>query len=159
MMRPRNPLIFFAALIAVVVGALWQRIAENPSPPTPPRVETRASAPAPAPIPAEPAAAAETAGGETHALERAVRDDEEREQLIATLALIERGGPYPYDKDGSVFGNREGLLPRRPRGYYREYTVPTPRASNRGARRVVQGREGETYYTRDHYRTFVRLDE
>ena len=87
-----------------------------------------------------------------------MRSEEEKDQLLVTLALIESGGPYPYDKDGSVFGNREGLLPKKPRGYYREYTVPTPGASNRGARRVVQGREGETYYTRDHYRSFVRLD-
>ena len=76
-----------------------------------------------------------------------------------TIGLIRQGGPFPFPKDGSVFGNREGLLPKKPRGYYREYTVPTPGASNRGAWRVVQGREGETYYTRDHYRSFVRLDE
>lgn len=158
MMRPRNPLIFFAALVAVVVGALWQRVAEKPAPATPPRVETRAT-PAPAETSVPSTASTPSTEGGAIDVDRAVRDDEEREQLIATLALIESGGPYPYEKDGSVFSNREGLLPRRPRGYYREYTVPTPRASNRGARRIVQGREGETYYTRDHYRTFVRLDE
>lgn len=74
------------------------------------------------------------------------------------LARIERGGPFPYDKDGTVFGNREGLLPARPRGYYREYTVRTPGARDRGARRIVVGGAGEhAYYTDDHYRTFRRI--
>lgn len=83
----------------------------------------------------------------------------ERAQLRETLRLIEAGGPFPYPKkDGTTFGNRENQLPRQPRGYYREYTVPTPGAPNRGARRVVRGKGGETYYTSDHYRTFVRLD-
>lgn len=74
-----------------------------------------------------------------------------------TLSLIRAGGPLPYARDGVVFGNREGHLPRRPRGYYREYTVPTPGRSDRGARRIVVGREGELYYTDDHYRTFRRI--
>ena len=82
----------------------------------------------------------------------------ERDTLIATLALIERGGPFPYKKDGSTFSNREAQLPAQPRGYYREYTVPTPGSRDRGARRVVQGKDGDTWYTRDHYRTFVRID-
>lgn len=71
-----------------------------------------------------------------------------------TLRLIDDGGPFPYEKDGSVFGNFEGELPRHARGYYREYTVPTPGARNRGARRIVTGREHETYYTDDHYASF-----
>ena len=74
-----------------------------------------------------------------------------------TLALIRAGGPYPYHKDGSVFGNREALLPKRERGYYREYTVRTPGARDRGARRIVAGRSGEYYYTDDHYRSFRRI--
>ena len=74
-----------------------------------------------------------------------------------TLALIRSGGPFPYHKDGSVFGNREALLPKRERGYYREYTVHTPAARDRGARRIVAGRDGEYYYTDDHYRTFRRI--
>ncbi|MFJ3719337.1 ribonuclease domain-containing protein [Streptomyces sp. NPDC090057] len=71
-----------------------------------------------------------------------------------TLALIDRGGPYPYARDGVVFGNFEGHLPRQPRGYYHEYTVPTPGSADRGARRLVTGRDGETYYTDDHYNSF-----
>lgn len=82
----------------------------------------------------------------------------ERAQLNATLSLIQRGGPFPYKQDGAIFSNREKVLPKKPRGYYREYTVPTPGARNRGARRIVRGKAGETWYTRDHYKTFVRID-
>jgi ribonuclease T1 len=75
-----------------------------------------------------------------------------------TLALVQRGGPFPYKKDGSTFGNFEKRLPIRARGYYREYTVPTPGARDRGARRIVAG-GGEYYYTDDHYRSFRRIRE
>ena len=75
-----------------------------------------------------------------------------------TLQLIERGGPFPYRRDGVVFGNREHRLPARPRGYYREYTVPTPGAKDRGARRIVAGATAERYYTDDHYRSFRRIE-
>jgi ribonuclease T1 len=78
-------------------------------------------------------------------------------------ALIHRGGPFPYDRDGVVFGNREKLLPLQPRGYYREYTVRTPGANNRGARRIVCGGKPAApdacYYTDDHYRSFRRIRE
>jgi len=77
----------------------------------------------------------------------------------ATLALIKRGGPFPYAQDGTVFQNREGRLPAQPRGYYREYTVPTPGARDRGARRIVAGRGGDYWYTADHYRSFKRIRE
>jgi ribonuclease T1 len=76
-----------------------------------------------------------------------------------TLALIRAGGPFPYAQDGRTFGNRERLLPRRDRGYYREYTVRTPGARDRGARRIIAGRGGEFYYTADHYRSFKRIRE
>jgi ribonuclease T1 len=76
-----------------------------------------------------------------------------------TLALIKAGGPFPYARDGVVFNNREGLLPKHQRGYYREYTVKTPGARDRGARRIVAGRGGEFYYTHDHYRSFKRIIE
>ncbi len=79
-----------------------------------------------------------------------------------THALILKGGPFPYRKDGTVFFNRERLLPIKPRGHYREYTVRTPGASNRGARRIVCGGEPPTqpeacYYTADHYASFRRI--
>jgi ribonuclease T1 len=76
-----------------------------------------------------------------------------------TLALIRAGGPFPYPQDGRTFQNREKLLPQRGRGYYREYTVKTPGARDRGARRIVSGNGGEFYYTADHYRSFRRIIE
>jgi ribonuclease T1 len=84
-----------------------------------------------------------------------------------TLALIRKGGPFPYRRDGTTFGNFEKRLPLKPKGYYREYTVPTPGARDRGARRVVAGAgaagdvrtSGEYYYTDDHYRSFRRIRE
>jgi len=82
-----------------------------------------------------------------------------------TLALIRQGGPFPYRKDGTAFFNRERRLPPQPRGYYTEYTVPTPGSRDRGARRIVAGKgttgdpasSGEYYYTEDHYRSFRRI--
>jgi len=76
-----------------------------------------------------------------------------------TLRLIQRGGPFPYGKDGSTFGNYEKILPPRPRGHYREYTVPTPGVRHRGARRIIAGKMAEYYYTADHYRSFYRIRE
>jgi ribonuclease T1 len=76
-----------------------------------------------------------------------------------TLALIHANGPFPHAQDGRTFGNREKLLPPRERGYYREYTVKTPGARDRGARRIVAGKGGEYYYTDDHYRSFRRIVE
>lgn len=76
-----------------------------------------------------------------------------------TLRDIKRGGPYAYDRDGVVFGNFERILPRQPRGYYHEYTVKTPGVRSRGARRIISGKDGEYYYTADHYRTFKRIRE
>jgi ribonuclease T1 len=81
-------------------------------------------------------------------------------EAIETLQLIERGGPFPHRQDGSVFQNRERLLPNRARGYYREYTVRTPGAPDRGARRIVTGGDppGVFYYTEDHYRSFREIE-
>lgn len=81
-----------------------------------------------------------------------------------TLQRIKAGGPFPYPrKDGSTFNNFEKRLPLKPRGHYREYTVPTPGARSRGARRIVAGSppatSGEYYYTDDHYRSFRRIRE
>ena len=75
-------------------------------------------------------------------------------QAKQTVALIEQGGPFPFDADGSVFQNRERVLPRKATGYYREYTVITPGSNDRGARRIVVGAGGEMYYTDDHYDSF-----
>lgn len=75
-----------------------------------------------------------------------------------TVELIEAGGPFPEpEHDGGTFGNREELLPDRPMGYYREYTVPTPGLDHRGARRIVAGEGDELYWTADHYSSFARI--
>ncbi len=76
-----------------------------------------------------------------------------------TLKQIKSNGPYDYKKDGVSFFNRERILPKQQRGYYREFTVKTPGARNRGARRIVAGNVGEYFYTEDHYASFKRIKE
>jgi ribonuclease T1 len=82
-------------------------------------------------------------------------------QAVHTLELIRSNGPFPFDRDGIVFGNREHALPGKPRGYYREYTVKTPGVRSRGTTRIVCGADQpsarECYYSDDHYRTFRRI--
>ena len=88
-----------------------------------------------------------------------IRIDELPREARETIELIRKGPPFPYAKDGAVFGNREGMLPRAKRGYYREYTVKTPGVRTRGARRIVAGASGELYYSDDHYNQFRRVRE
>lgn len=96
-----------------------------------------------------------------------IRTGELPHEARQTLALIKRGGPFPFRRDGVVFQNREQRLPVRARGYYTEYTVPTPGARDRGARRIIAGQgetgspatSGEYFYTDDHYETFRRIRE
>jgi ribonuclease T1 len=88
-----------------------------------------------------------------------IRESQLPREGRATLALIRRGGPFPYERDGVTFGNFERILPRKSGGYYREYTVPTPGESDRGARRIVAGQAGEKYYTADHYESFRFIAE
>lgn len=108
---------------------------------------TSTSSPAAPPAPANPSALPEVKASELPAEAR------------QTLALIARGGPYPYTRDGATFGNFERILPRKSSGYYKEYTVRTPGESDRGARRIVAGQSGETYYTPDHYNSFKFIIE
>lgn len=93
---------------------------------------------------------------------QSVRDDTALlpAQARDMLQRIQRGGPFAHRQDGTVFGNYEGLLPRQPRGYYHEYTVDTPGAHNRGARRIITGGTPPVvwYYTGDHYRSFQRIE-
>jgi ribonuclease T1 len=79
-------------------------------------------------------------------------------QATDTYELILQGGPYPYQQDGTVFQNREGLLPDCSTGYYHEYTVVTPGSSTRGTRRIITGEDGEFFYTSDHYESFQLID-
>lgn len=104
----------------------------------------------------QPSRAASTSTSASDTTTSIAFDDLPREAQD-TIQLIEQGGPFPYDQDDSVFRNREGILPRQPNGYYREYTVETPGSDDRGARRVVAGRNGELYYTDDHYESFSRI--
>jgi ribonuclease T1 len=103
--------------------------------------------------------AADTAGAATATVEMAALPAE----AVDTLHLIAAGGPFPYEKDGVLFGNFERILPPQRRGYYHEYTVPTPRAHNRGARRIVCGgppkQIDNCYYSDDHYASFKRIVE
>lgn len=83
--------------------------------------------------------------------------DELPPEAVETLSLILEGGPYPYERDGAEFQNREGLLPEQDAGFYREYTVPTPGSDDRGARRFVVGGSSQFFYTDDHYESFREL--
>mgnify|MGYP003608307040 CR=1 FL=1 len=148
--RKRNPLAWLLLAIALVVAwQLWPARDAVPvpgataptatSPPTSPTAPPLPEAP-PAPAPALP----DFLPAEAH----------------QTIALIQRGGPFPYRQDDGVFGNREGHLPRQPRGWYREYTVDTPGLGHRGARPIITGGQPprESSYTNDHYDSFRRFD-
>jgi ribonuclease T1 len=87
-----------------------------------------------------------------------LRESELPKEARTTLRLIDEGGPFPYNQDGIVFQNREGILPRQARGYYHEYTVETPGSRDRGPRRIVTGDDGEFYYTEDHYDSFYWVE-
>lgn len=119
-----------------------------------------------------PASPSQSAARQTPAPGTATRDPDSGLAWVAVgdlpregqqvLGVVARGGPFRYSKDGVTFGNREGLLPRQTRGYYREYTVRTPGEGDRGARRIVCGGQpatstAECYYTADHYASFRRI--
>lgn len=128
----RRITVALVALVALVVGGWLARDLSTSTPPPPGQSRSGLPVAALSELPAEAA---------------------------RTWELIQDGGPFPYpDRDGSTFQNREGLLPDAARGYYREYTVPTPGSRDRGARRLVTGSEEELYYTGDHYSSFVEVD-
>ncbi|GDY32575.1 ribonuclease domain-containing protein [Gandjariella thermophila] len=116
-----------------------------------------ATAGAALPASATPAAAAQASCGDTSSF-HVVPLSSLPPEATDTVRLIRRGGPYPYPQDGTVFSNREGILPSCPSGYYHEYTVKTPGSPDRGARRIVTGDGGEYFYTGDHYASFVVVD-
>lgn len=139
----RRPILLIVAVV-LLVGGLWLlRPAQQPRPQFAPSLTGAAPAP--------PADRPSQAAGLPAFLPAEARQ---------TIALIQRGGPYPYDQDGSVFANREGHLPSRPRGYYHEYTVDTPGLSHRGTRRIVTGGDPVQawYYSDDHYDSFRSFD-
>ena len=148
--RKRNPLAWLLLVIALLVA--WQLWPARDAVPVPgaaaPTATSSPTSPAPPPLaeaPSEPAAAL---------------PDFLPVEAHRTIALVQRGGPFPYRQDGGIFGNREGHLPRQSRGWYREYTVDTPGLGHRGARRIITGGQPprEWYYTDDHYDSFRRFD-
>jgi len=156
--RKPNLLVFLVAALVVIATGWWQQRSGEAKAPA--GTATANAGPKASPVPpaqATPTVDDASARADGPALESVPAA--EREGVIETLARIDGGGPFPHRQDGSVFQNREGRLPQRPHGYYREYTVPTRGASNRGARRLVVGSDGDTWYTSDHYRTLVRIDE
>ena len=94
----------------------------------------------------------------TSAATRSIRTADLPQEAQETLALIKRGGPFPYSRDGAIFANREGRLPFSARDTYREYTVKTPRSHDRGARRIIAGKD-KFWYTENHYKTFKLIIE
>ncbi|MGC0238549.1 ribonuclease domain-containing protein [Arthrobacter sp. SD76] len=112
-----------------------------------------------APGPGSPSGPVAPAPAENPSGLASIRESELPPEGRRVLALIRAGGPYQYSQDDQPFGNFERLLPRRDRGYYREYTVPTPGEPDRGARRIVAGSGGDKYYTEDHYESFTFIAE
>lgn len=142
-MRKRT--LFVLAIVIALAVLFWPKTATQQIPsPTSPRAQPTPAVQAPPSLP-------DTTGSLPAFLPREARE---------TVAAIQRGGPFPHRQDGSVFGNREGLLPSRQRGYYREYTVDTPGVDHRGARRIITGgAPAQTwYYTADHYDSFRAFD-
>ncbi|QJD67942.1 ribonuclease [Xanthomonas campestris pv. badrii] len=133
----RKPALLIVAIVLLVAGLWGMRTLQTPKPQFAPSLNAPIAAPVAArQVPRLPAFLPIEA--------------------MATIVLIQRGGPFPYPQDGSVFGNREHRLPERPRGYYREYTVDTPGSADRGARRIVTGGTPPQtwYYSDDHYQSF-----
>lgn len=162
-MRNRKILpLLLAALVVVAVlafggqGVLGQLTEGTTTAPTTGAPAASASA---SPAPSRPAQAAPAPAQKNPSGLPAIRESQLPAEGRRVLALIRAGGPYRYSQDDQAFGNFEGILPRRDRGYYREYTVPTPGESDRGARRIVAGADGEKYYTGDHYESFSFITE
>ncbi|MGO4221467.1 ribonuclease domain-containing protein [Lysobacter sp. TAF61] len=148
----RRHLGLLAAIVLIGLW-LWTRHSGNGelhAPVTAPAGQV--SAPMSGPVPAPLSAPASAEASQYPAfLPREARD---------VLGRIAQGGPYAHRQDGSVFQNREKRLPPQPHGYYREYTVETPGADDRGARRIITGGDppAEFWYSDDHYRTFRRFE-
>ncbi|MFE5582247.1 ribonuclease [Kitasatospora sp. NPDC056531] len=168
MTRSKSPLVVVAVLIlAVLAGAGYLLAGKGGSshPKASPSTTTAAaggSAPKPsAPKPSPPAGGASVPSGSWVPADPALADvcrTKLPSQAQDTLTLIAKNGPYPYNRDGIVFENRESRLPKKADGYYHEFTVVTPSSNDRGTRRVVTGGSGEQYWSPDHYVTFQEID-
>jgi ribonuclease T1 len=143
------------ALFAFGGPGLLESLTGSPTPAASPGAAPAPAAPVPGPAEVSgPAAVPANPSGLPAISESALPAEARR-----TLALIRKGGPYSYSQDDQTFGNFERILPRKASGYYREYTVPTPGESDRGARRIIAGAGGEKYYTQDHYDSFKFIAE
>ncbi|MFF7988326.1 ribonuclease [Kitasatospora xanthocidica] len=169
----KNPLLVVAVLIlALLAGAgylLANKGSGHPKAAASPTAAATAGAPASgsqapkpsAPKPSPPAGGGTAPAGTWVPADPALADvcrTKLPSQAQDTLGLIAKGGPYPYNRDGIVFENRESRLPRKADGYYHEFTVVTPGSNDRGTRRVVTGNSGEQYWSADHYATFQEID-
>jgi ribonuclease T1 len=160
-MRNRNTLPLLLAALAVLAllafggSGLLGQLAESPT--TGPA--SSAAATPSARVPSAPAPSVPKAAPQNPSALPEIRESDLPPEGRRTLELIRAGGPFRYSQDDQAFGNFERILPRKDRGYYREYTVPTPGESDRGARRIVAGDGGEKYYTDDHYGTFRFIAE
>ncbi|MFI2566638.1 ribonuclease domain-containing protein [Paenarthrobacter sp. NPDC018779] len=143
----RSKLAAFAALVIAAVVLVVAMVSGQQATTPGSALSTTPAPPAAVSAPANPSALP------------AVNASQLPKEARQTLALIAKGGPYPYREDDENFGNFEGLLPKKPSGFYREYTVATPEASNRGARRIIAGKDGVKYYTPDHYESFKFIVE
>ena len=151
MLRTRRPLLALLLLGVLLAGGyVLSALRSDDS-------SQRGSAPA-ATAPSGRSGSVASPGGGADGL-ATVRSSDLSVQPRQVLRLIDAGGPFPYPQDGTVFGNAERLLPAHPRGWYHEYTVPTPGSPDRGARRIVAGQDGVRYYTADHYESFARIED
>ncbi|MBP2267310.1 ribonuclease T1 [Pseudarthrobacter sp. PvP004] len=155
MNRSRSKLVAFAGLVIAVVVLVVAMVGGG-------SLTAQTTTPEPGSTSTSPTAAA-TAGA-TPAVANpsslpTINASQLPKEARQTLALIAQGGPYPYDRDGVNFGNFEGLLPKKSGGFYKEYTVPTPGESDRGARRIIVGKDSAKYYTPDHYESFKFIVE
>ena len=161
-MRNRSllPLLLSALVVLALVVFGGAGLLGQPTENTTPAAPSSSTAPAPGPAQSGPGreGTPPPAAGNPSGLP-SVRESELPPEGRRVLALIRAGGPYQYSQDDQTFGNFERILPRRDRGYYREYTVPTPGERDRGARRIVAGDGGEKYYTEDHYESFMFIAE
>ncbi|MCD4853222.1 ribonuclease [Arthrobacter sp. AK01] len=151
MNRSRNKLVAFAGLVIAVVVLVVAMVGGG-----------GLTAQTTTPEPGSATSAAATPGAAVVANPSslpAINASQLPREARQTLTLIAKGGPYPYDRDGVNFGNFEGLLPKKSGGFYKEYTVPTPGESDRGARRIIVGKDAAKYYTADHYESFKFIVE
>ncbi len=159
-MRNRSIALLLTGLLAIAVFAfggpgLFETLtgSTTPAASSSPDPVPGAPVPGPAEVPALAVVPANPSGLP------AIKESQLPAEARTTLAAIRAGGPYRYSQDNKTFGNFERILPRQDSGYYREYTVPTPGESDRGARRIVTGSEGGKYYTQDHYDSFKFIAE